>query len=176
MVGLAGTFLLLPAWVLGAVALAVSIIGIPVAIAWLPLFPLAAVLAGVLGYLAVARNTGEWLADSGYRWTGWIRKSNPLLTVIGGLVGLMALFVAANLLSIVPFFGFVQGLVAFAASVVTFVAVQIGFGAVLLTRAGRRREYWAGGYSADEAWEAAMNVDVDDRGDVAEETEAPTED
>lgn len=162
MVGLAGTFLLLPAWILGAVALAVSIIGIPVAIAWIPLFPLAAILAAVLGYLAVARNAGEWLSDSGYPWTHWIRKSNPLLTVVGGLIGLMALFVAANILSIVPFFGFVTGLLAFAASVVTFVAIQIGFGAVLLTRAGRRREYAYTGYTSDEAWDAAMRVEMDD--------------
>jgi hypothetical protein len=176
MVGLAGTLLFLPAWILGAVALVVSIIGIPVAIAWLPLFPLAAVLAAVLGYLAVARNAGEWLADSGYPWTGWIRKSNPLVTIVGGLVGLMGLFAAANVLSIVPFFGFVTGLVAFVATVVTFVAVQIGFGAVLLTRAGRRREYWGtgGAYSADEAWEAAMGVDVED--DVVDETRQPGED
>jgi hypothetical protein len=165
MVGVAGTFLLLPAWILGFVALVISIIGIPVAIAWLPLFPLAAVLAAVVGYLAVARNTGEWLADSNYPWTGWIRKSNPLITMVGGLVGLMALFVAANVLSIVPFFGFVTGLLLFAAVIVTFLAVQIGFGAVLLTRAGRRRESWAT-FDTDEAWEAAMNVEVEEPVDV----------
>jgi hypothetical protein len=161
MVGLAGSFLLLPAWILGFVALTISIIGIPVAIAWQPLFPLAACLAAIVGYLAVARNTGEWLADSDYPWTGWIRKSNPLITMVGGLVGLMALYVAANVLSVVPFFGFVTGLLMVAATVVTFLAIEIGFGAVLLTRAGRRREYWST-YSADEAWEAAMSVDVDE--------------
>jgi len=161
MVGLAGTFLLLPAWVLGFVALVISIIGIPVAIAWLPLFPLAAVLAAVVGYLAVARNTGEWLADSHYPWTGWIRKSNPLITMVGGLLGLMALYVAANVLSIVPFFGFLTGLLTVAAILVTFVAAEIGFGAVLLTRVGRRREHWSA-YTADEAWDAAMRAEVDE--------------
>jgi len=169
MVGLAGTFLLLPAWVLGFVALVVSIIGIPVALAWLPLFPLAAALAGIVGYLAVARNTGEWLADSHYPWTGWIRKSNPLITMIGGLVGLMALFVLANVLTVVPFVGFVRGLVLAAGSVLTFVVIQIGFGSVLLTRAGRRREYWST-YDADEAWAAAMNADA---GPGDEEARAP---
>jgi cytoskeletal protein CcmA (bactofilin family) len=163
MVGVAGTFLLLPAWILGFVALLVSIIGIPFAIAWLPLFPVAAVLAAAVGYLAVARNTGEWLADSHYPWTSWIRKSNPLITMVGGLVGLMALFVLANVLTVVPFLGFVKGLVLFAACVITFVAAQIGFGAVLITRAGRRREYWST-YDSDEAWAAAMDVDVDEPG------------
>ena len=122
MVGFAGTFLLIPVWVLGTVALAVSIIGIPVAIAWLPLFPLAACAAGLVGYLAVARNTGEWLADSEYPWTGWIRKSNPWLTMVGGLVGLMLAFIAANVVSIAPFLDFFSGLLAFAGCVITFVA------------------------------------------------------
>jgi hypothetical protein len=160
MVGFAGTILLLPVWLLGTVALAVSIIFIPVAIAWLPLFPLAACFAALIGYLAVARNTGEWLADSEYPWTGWIRKSNSWVTMLGGLIGLMFAFVAANVVSIAPFLGFLSGLLVVAGGIITFIAVQIGFGAVLLTRAGRRREAW-GPQDPDAAWEAAMNVDVD---------------
>jgi hypothetical protein len=158
-VGLAGTFLLIPVWLLGAVALIVSIVGIPVAIAWLPLFPAAVVIAGLFGYLAVAKNAGEWLADSGYAWTDWIRKSNPVHTIGAGLVGLVAAFVVADLVSILPFFGFVSGLLIFLGSLLTFVAVQIGFGAVILTRAGRRRDDWAMG--PDDAWSAAMDLDDD---------------
>jgi len=161
MVGFAGSFLLIPVWILGAVALFVSIIGIPVAIAWLPLFPLAAILAGVLGYVAVAQNTGEWLADSSFPWTGWIRKTNPVFTLFGGLLGLTFAFIAANVISIAPFLGILSGLLLVVGSIVTFVAIQIGFGAVILTRAGRRREYH-GAYDPDAAWEAAMSVDVDD--------------
>jgi len=161
MVGFAGSFLLVPVWILGAVALAVSIIGIPVAIAWLPLFPLAAILAGVLGYVAVAQNTGEWLADSSFPWTGWIRKSNPVFTLFGGLLGLTFAFIAANVVSIAPFLGILSGLLLAIGAIVTFLAIQIGFGAVILTRAGRRREYH-GVYDPDAAWEAAMSVDVDD--------------
>jgi cytoskeletal protein CcmA (bactofilin family) len=160
MVGFAGTILLLPVWILGTVALAVSIIFIPVAIAWLPLFPLAACLAALIGYLAVARNAGEWLADSQYPWTGWIRKSNSWVTMLGGLVGLMFAFIAANVVSIAPFLGFLSGLLVFAGVVITVIAVHVGFGAVLLTRAGRRRESWSA-YDPDAAWEEAMNVDID---------------
>ncbi len=159
-VGMAATVLLIPVWLLGFIALLVSIIGIPVAIAWLPLFPLAACVAAIVGYLAVARNTGEWLADSDYPWTQWIRKSNPLVTTVGGLVGLMLLFVAANVVSMAPFLGVVTGLFMAAGIVVTVLAVEIGLGAVILTRAGRRREHWSA-YTADEAWEAAMKVEVD---------------
>lgn len=160
MVGFAGSFLLIPVWVLGAVALAVSIIGIPVAIAWLPLFPVAAALAALLGYVAVARNTGEWLADSSWPWTGWIRKSNPLVTLFGGLLGLSFAFMASSVISIAPFLGIFSGLLFVVGCLITVFAMQIGFGAVLLTRAGRRREYY-GPYDADAAWEAAMSVDVD---------------
>ena len=45
--------------------------------------------------------------------------------------------------------------------VVTFVALQIGFGAVLLTRAGRRREHYST-YDADEAWEDAVRRNAED--------------
>lgn len=160
MVGFAGSFLLIPVWILGAVALCVSIIGIPVAIAWLPLFPLAAVLAAVLGYVAVAQNAGEWLADSNFPWTGWIRKSNPLVTLFGGLLGLSFAFLVANALSIVPFTGALTGLLGVVGGIITLIAIQIGFGAVLLTRAGRRREYTSA-FDPDAAWEAAMSVDDD---------------
>jgi hypothetical protein len=157
-VGMAGAILLIPAWVIGFVALVVSIVGIPVAIAWLPAFPIAACVAALVGYLAVARNAGEWLADSDLPWTRWIRKSNSLITMVGGLLGLSILFVVAHVVSILPFLGFLNGLLVFAGVVLTVIAVQIGFGAVILTRGGRRREYAR--YTADEAWEAAMKVDV----------------
>jgi hypothetical protein len=159
MVGFAGTFLLVPVWLLGALALIISIIGIPVALAWVPLFPLAAMMAAVLGYITVARNAGEWLADSGVPWTGWIRKSNPVFTLVGGLLGLSAAFVAANLISIAPFLNILSGLLFAAGVIVTIIAAQIGFGAVLLTRAGRRREHY-GTYDADAAWAEAMGIDV----------------
>lgn len=161
MVGLAGSFLLIPVWILGLVALVVSIVGIPVAIAWAPLFPVAAGLAALLGYLAVAQNTGEWLADSSFPWTGWIRKSNPIFTLVGGLVGLALAFMVGHLVSILPFLGFIGNLLFAAGFVITVVAIQIGFGAVLLTRGGRRREYYAA-RDPDAAWEAAMSVDVDE--------------
>ena len=49
----------------------------------------------------------------------------------------------------------------FIGGTLTFFAIMIGFGAVLLTRGGRRREYY-GPMDADAAWEAAMSVDVED--------------
>jgi hypothetical protein len=158
-VGLAGTFLAIPVWILGAVALVVSIVGIPVAIAWLPLFPAAVAVAFIFGYLAVAKNAGEWLADSGYEWTDWIRPSNAVHTIAAGLIGLSLAFAVAHLVSILPFFGFLSGLLTFIGVIVTLAAFQVGFGAVILTRGGRQREYWP--VDPDEAWAAAMDLDSD---------------
>ena len=138
MVGLAGGFLLIPVWILGVVALAISIIGIPVLLAWVPLFPLAVALAALLGYVAVARNVGEWVADQEYKGLEWIRGSNTFYVVVAGLTALMIPAIAASAIRILGL-GFVHGLLAFVASAVTFVAVAIGFGAVLLTRGGRIR-------------------------------------
>jgi hypothetical protein len=154
MVGVAGTFLLLPVWVLGAVALAVSIIGIPVLIAWIPLFPLAAVAGAILGYIAVSRNIGEWLAHSELRFTDRMRASNPIHTIFGGLIALVGAFIAANVVSIVPFFGFLEGLLIFVGVLASVAAVLIGFGAVLLTRAGTRPEYYPADFGADAGWDA----------------------
>lgn len=175
MVGLAGSFLLIPVWILGLIALLVSIIGIPVAIAWAPLFPLAAGLAALLGYLAVALNAGEWLADSNFPWTGWIRKSNPVYALFAGLVGLLLAFMVGHVISIAPFLDFLSGLLFAVGVMVTIAAVLIGFGAVLLTRGGRKREHY-GAYDPDAAWEAAMSVEVDDVGPSAGGTGAGTED
>lgn len=158
-VGMAGTFLLLPVYVLGAVALTISIVGIPVLLAWLPLFPLAALAAAAMGHVAVGRNVGEWLSESGYRYTGWIRRSNDVYTIFGGLLGIAAFFLVAEALHIVPFSGFFRGILTVAGVLVSGAALMIGFGAVLLTRAGRRPEYYP--MDPDEAWRQAVDPDLD---------------
>jgi len=152
MVGLAGGFLLIPVWILGMVALAISIIGIPVLLAWIPLFPLAVGLAGLLGYVAVARNVGEWVADQEYRGLEWIRGSNTFYVVVAGLAALMVPAVAASLIRILGF-GLLHGLLTFVGSAVSFLALAVGFGAVLLTRAGKIRPYAAYYDFEEEIWE-----------------------
>jgi hypothetical protein len=151
-VGLAGGFFILPIWIVGIIALAITIIGIPVLLAWVPLFPIAAGLAILLGYLAVARNIGEWVAEQEYRGLEWIRGSNTFYTVIAGVGALMVPTVAASVSRILGF-GFLTNLLNLAGSMVTFVAAAVGLGAVLLTRGGKIRplesyydfeeEYWA---------------------------------
>ena len=139
LVGLGGTLLLMPVWLLGFVGLLISIIGIPLAIAWLPLFWLLVSMAFITGFVSVARSAGEWVADSGFRWTDRIQKSNAIHTVFVGLFVLLSGFLIADVISILPFSGFLTGVLILIGCVVTVAASQIGFGAVLLTRAGRRR-------------------------------------
>jgi len=158
-VGLAGGFLLIPVWILGIVALAVSIVGIPVLLAWVPLFPIAAGVAGLLGYVAVARNIGEWVADQEYRGLEWIRGSNTFYVVLAGLGALMVPAVAASLVRILGL-GLLQGLLGFIGSTVTFIALAIGFGAVLLTRGGRIRPYASYYDFEEDLWEEGEGMEA----------------
>lgn len=139
LVGLAGSFLVLPAFILGALALAISIVGIPLLLVYLPLFPLAVVLAAVGGYLAVAHGAGEALAERRFRGTEWFTRANSYYYVMTGVGLLLVLFMASHIVTMAgPWLGFLQGLLKFVAIMVTWVAFMIGFGAVLLSRGGTR--------------------------------------
>lgn len=146
-VGMAGAFLLFPVWLLGIVALAITIIGIPALVAWIPLFPLAASLAAALGYLAVASLVGEWVARQRYAGLDFLRPSNRLHTVLAGLVALALPFVAANVVEMAGnWLDFVQGLFTTVGVLACVSVTAVGFGSVLLTRGGRR-----GGWSPSTA-------------------------
>ena len=160
LVGLAGGFLLLPVWVLGGLALLVSIIGIPLLIAWLPIFPLAVVMAHGLGYLAVATVVGEWLSRKGIPALDRFRPSNQV-HVLG--VGLAALVLPSAFSHVAEMGGpslgsFLSGLFTFLAFATAMVALTIGFGAVLLTGAGRTSDVaamaasYGGRIRATRAW------------------------
>lgn len=146
MVGTAGAFLLIPVWVLGGIALFISIVGWPVLLAWAPLFPVVAGFALLAGYLVVARNVGEWVAEQRFPYLeDRIRASNRIHAVVAGVAALMAAFVLANVASIGrPWLGFLEGLFITVGTVATVLALLVGFGAVLLTRGGRLRLYMGG--------------------------------
>lgn len=137
LVGLAAMFLIIPAYVLGMVALAISIVGIPALLLWVPLFPLAAGLAGVLGYIGVAHAAGEALAERRFSGTDWFRRGNSYYFLMSGIGLLLALFIAGQLVSITGI-DFLAAMIFGVGTVVTFAAVCIGLGAVLLSRAGSR--------------------------------------
>ncbi|MGH7443735.1 MAG: hypothetical protein ACREKM_02620, partial [Longimicrobiales bacterium] len=138
LVGLAASFLIVPAFVLGIIALVISIIGIPALLVFVPLFPLAVVVALLLGYLGVAHAAGEAFAERRYSGEEWYRRGNSYYFLLAGLGVLFALFLAAQVLELAPFLGFVQGILVFLGCALTWAAVTIGFGAVLLSRGGTR--------------------------------------
>jgi hypothetical protein len=139
LVGLAGAFLVIPAFVLGIIALAISIIGIPALLVWAPGFPLAVGLAGLLGYLGVAHALGEVLAERRFDGADWFQRGNSYYFLLSGIGLLLALFIAGNVVHMAgPWMSGIRGLIMFFGGVGTFVAMAIGFGAVLLSRAGTR--------------------------------------
>lgn len=135
-VGFAGQLLFVPV----LVVLCVAIITILV----VPLFVVGTAVALIGGYVAVAHLTGETLARQRYRyeWMERLRRSNAYFYVFSGLVALLAPFALAETLHVFGgWLGWLRGLIHFSAAVLTWVAVTAGFGAVLLSRGGERREY-----------------------------------
>jgi hypothetical protein len=174
MVGVAGAFLVLPTWVLGCVALVVSVVGIIALPFWLLLFPIAVALGAGLGYLAVARNIGEWVAAKEISGLEWMKPTNTFYAVVTGVGTLMAFSVASNILDILPFFGFFSGLLATLGAMATAATFLIGFGAVLLTRGGRQAEFYDDGADPfdEPSWrEADVPEEVIDAEEVSEEAD-----
>ena len=139
LVGLAGSFLLIPVFVLGIIALAISIVGIPALLIWVPLFPIAALLSALLGFISIAHAAGETWAARRYQSSEWLSRANSYYFIATGLVLLSVLFFAANVITMAgPWLGFINNILNFLGVVVTWAAITIGFGAVLVSRAGSR--------------------------------------
>ncbi|CAN5625795.1 hypothetical protein BH23GEM10_BH23GEM10_10000 [soil metagenome] len=139
MVGVASAFLVVPAFVLGIIALVISIIGIPGLLVWGPGFPLAVVLSILLGYLGVAHAAGEALAERRFYVTDWFQRGNSYFFLLSGLGLLLALFLASYVVHMGgSWLQPIRGMLVFLGVVSTGVAVCIGFGAVLLSRGGTR--------------------------------------
>lgn len=139
LVGLAGAFLLIPVFVLGIIALAISIVGIPALLIWVPLFPIATLLAILLGFLGVAHSAGEAWAERQYAGGEWFSRANSYYYMAAGLALMSALFIAANVITMAgPWLGFLNNILNFLGIVVTWAAATIGLGAVLISRGGSR--------------------------------------
>jgi len=129
----------IPAYILGMIALAISIVGILALPVWILLFPVAGALAVLLGYIAVAHAAGEALSERRFYATDWFRRGNSYYFLLTGLGLLLVLFAAGNIVGMAgPWLGFLRGLLFAVAGVITWAALSIGLGAVLLSRAGTR--------------------------------------
>jgi hypothetical protein len=138
-VGLAATFLVIPAYAVLLVGLAISIIGIPLLLVAAPLYPLAVVAAFTLGLLAAAHAVGERTIEQ--RDDFGLRYHNSYAYLLMGLGILFAPFAAAHLVSMAGFLGFVGGLLRLVGGLAIWGALTVGLGAVILSRAGRRRTF-----------------------------------
>ena len=139
LVGLAGSFLLIPVFVLGCNALAISIVSIPALLVWVPFFPVGAVVAVLLGYIAVAHAAGESWAERNYYGSDWFRRGNSYYFIMTGFMLLGALFFAGNVVHMAGrWLDFSKHLLFFFGVVLTWAAATVGFGAVLISRGGSR--------------------------------------
>jgi MFS family permease len=144
-VGLLGQLLLLPAFAMMIVGLVLTIVGILALPFAILAFVLGAVLAAVGGYLAVAHAVGETVTRRRMANGAFVRSPNSYGYIFSGLAGLLGLWAAAALFG---WLGPVVLLLQIAATLVTWVAMTTGFGAVLLSRAGLR-ETFAGRYAGE---------------------------
>lgn len=139
-VGLAALFLVVPAFVVLVVALAVSIIGIPLLLVAVPLYPLLIATAAAFGLLATAHALGERTAEQ-RRDMYDLRYRNSYAYLFTGLGMLLAPLLAADLISMTGFLGFLGALLKVVTWVVIWIATTIGFGAVILSRFGTQRGF-----------------------------------
>lgn len=132
-VGLAAEVLFLPLVLVGAVALGITIIGLPFVFLLVPLAFLLAFVALILGYTALACRLGEWLEDR----LGWRPRSAYLATAMG-LILIVAPTVLARLLGVAPEpLRLAAVAVLTAGMVAEFLVWTIGLGATLMTGFGR---------------------------------------
>jgi hypothetical protein len=144
-VGLLGQLLLLPAFAMMIVGLVLTIVGILVLPFAILAFVLGAAIAALGGYLAVAHAVGETVTRRRMANGAFVSSPNAYGYIFSGLAGLLGLWAAAALFG---WLGPVVLLLKIAATLVTWVAMTTGFGAVLLSRAGLR-ETFAGRYSGE---------------------------
>lgn len=144
--GLAANFLVFPVFVLGLVLLAVSLIGIPLLLLFVPLFPVAVGTLAACGLVSVAHAVGERSAERGGSFEA--RYRNSYTYVFTGLGILLAPLVAANLLKLTGFLYGLGSLLEILSWFGLWLAATVGIGAVLLTRGGmgphwrwKRRSY-----------------------------------
>lgn len=133
-IGLAAEILFVPALIIGSIALAITIVGIPFLLLLLPLTLVASLVALLLGFTALACRVGEWIEDR----LGWRPRSAlaatalGLLVIVGPTLLSRALGVAPEPLRWAAFGLLVTGIV------IEFLVWTMGLGATLMTSFGRK--------------------------------------
>jgi len=137
-VGLLGQLLLLPTFAMLIVGLVFTLVGILLLPFAAVAFVLAACVAFVGGYLAVAHAIGETVTRRRMAHGVFVRAPNAYGYLFAGLIALLGLWAAAALTG---WMGPIVIVFRIAAVIVTWLATTVGFGAVLLSRAGLRETF-----------------------------------
>ncbi len=137
-VGLLGQLLLLPTFAMMIVGLVCTVVGILLLPFAIVAFIVAAIVAAVGGYLAIAHAVGETFTRRRMAHGAFVRAPNAYGYLFTGLIGLLGLWAAAALTG---WMGPVVIVFRIAAVIVTWLAMTTGFGAVLLSRAGLRETF-----------------------------------
>ncbi len=135
---LAGLFaqpLVLPAFGMMIVGLALTVVGIVVIPFAVVAFAAALVLAAIAGYVAVARTIGEIYLRRKMARGEPVQTWGSFRYIVYGLTGLMVIWLPAILLGSVPVAGEIATITA---GVTTWMLATAGFGATILSRAGLR--------------------------------------
>lgn len=133
LVGLAAELLFVPLMVVFSIALALTLIGIPIVAVLIPVAILAAIAAMLLGFTALACHLGEWINDR----LGLRIPSAVFATAVGFVIIVAPAFlarlagVAATPLSTAEFALLVVG------ATIEFAVWTMGLGATLMTGFGR---------------------------------------
>ncbi len=135
LVGIAGELGVLPAILLLVIALAVTIIGVLLIPFAVVAFVLAVAGLATLGFIAVARVTGEGFSSPAAR--RLTARGGALRAVVVGVTVYMGIWIIAAAVGGVPAVGVSLRILGV---LVTYVALTAGFGAAILSRAGTRRD------------------------------------
>lgn len=143
LIGLAGAFLSMPFYVLVMLALAISILGIPLILAWAPLFPMLVALSFITGWIAVAYGAGDSLVKRKLSGRGMFRQAGSFHSLGVGIALLLIPFALGSLFKMTGVFDWLGALLFVLGIIANILVAAIGFGAVLIRgRAGldRHRE------------------------------------
>lgn len=132
LIGLAGFFLSLPFFILVTLALAISILGIPLILAWLPMFPLALVLATMGGWLAVAYSAGDAMVSGKLQARPLFQSAGSVKRLFVGIALLLSPFLLASLFRMTSVLEWVGGLLFGIGFVGNMLVACVGLGAVLV--------------------------------------------
>lgn len=146
-VGMAGQLLFFPILLVLVVAIVTWLV--------LPVYVLGTGVALAAGYLAVAHAVGEGFQNRRYDWAErWkFNRRNSYTYVLNGLLILAAPFAIGSALFILGgLTGFIRGLMFFAGGVLTWLTITTGFGAVILTRGGNRKDSVQDNLDIDDIW------------------------